>query len=61
MIDNNIDDNNYNDKEDEKENILLLNQRALIKSSRENQIAEKTNTNMIVITKEQKKYIFFIN
>jgi hypothetical protein len=61
MIDNNIDDNNYNDKEDEKENILLLNQRALIKSSRENQIAEKTNTNVIVITKEQKKYIFFIN
>ena len=61
MIDNNIDDNNYNDKEDEKENILLLNQRALIKSSGENQIAEKTNTNVIVITKEQKKYIFFIN
>ena len=61
MIDNNIDDNNYNDKEDEKENILLLNQRALIKSSRENQITEKTNTNVIVITKEQKKYIFFIN
>lgn len=61
MIDNNIDDNNYNDKEDEKENILLLNQRALIKSSRENQIPEKTNTNVIVITKEQKKYIFFIN
>ena len=61
MIENNIDDNNYNDKEDEKENILLLNQRALIKSSRENQIAEKTNTNVIVITKEQKKYIFFIN
>ena len=61
MIDNNIDDNNDNDKEDEKENILLLNQRALIKSSRENQIAEKTNTNVIVITKEQKKYIFFIN
>ena len=61
MIDNNIDDNNYNDKEDEKENILLLNQRALIKSSRENQIAEKANTNVIVITKEQKKYIFFIN
>ena len=61
MIDNNIDDNNYNDKEDEKENILLLNQKALIKSSRENQIAEKTNTNVIVITKEQKKYIFFIN
>ncbi len=61
MIDNNIDDNNYNDKEDEKENILLLNQRALIKSNRENQIAEKTNTNVIVITKEQKKYIFFIN
>ena len=61
MIDNKIDDNNYNDKEDEKENILLLNQRALIKSSRENQIAEKTNTNVIVITKEQKKYIFFIN
>lgn len=61
MIDNNIDDNNYNDKQDEKENILLLNQRALIKSSRENQIAEKTNTNVIVITKEQKKYIFFIN
>ena len=61
MIDNNIDDNNYNDKEDEKENILLLNQRALIKSSRENQIAEKTDTNVIVITKEQKKYIFFIN
>jgi hypothetical protein len=61
MIDNNIDDNNYNDKEDEKENILLLNQRALIKSSRENQIAEKTNTNVIVITKEQKKYIFLIN
>ena len=61
MIDNNIDDKNYNYKEDEKENILLLNQRALIKSSRENQIAEKTNTNVIVITKEQKKYIFFIN
>ena len=61
MIDNNIDDNNYNDKEDEKENILLLNQKALIKSSRENQIAEKTDTNVIVITKEQKKYIFFIN
>ena len=60
MIDNNIDNNN-NEEEDEKEDILLLNQRALIKSSRENQIGEKTNTNVILINKEQKKYIFFIN